>query len=140
MVKSCPAKKSKIVGLGRVYPFLRKTSKNLLIFIYFPLDISPLDLFIIIKLQTVHPHSVPVLDSFFFQVFQDSRILEEFLEKFKSLLRIQIGVAKHFLNSRALHHVGPVVRAGYSIGKVLVSGVLNLKFLLKNNGRCVNRS
>ncbi|HJC92033.1 MAG TPA: hypothetical protein H9695_13890, partial [Candidatus Mediterraneibacter excrementigallinarum] len=35
--------KSKIAGLGKVRPFLGKTSKNLLIFIHFSLDISPLD-------------------------------------------------------------------------------------------------
>lgn len=32
-----------MAGLGKVCLFLGKTSKNLLIFIHFPLDISPLD-------------------------------------------------------------------------------------------------
>ena len=32
-----------MAGLGKVCPFLGKNSKNLLIFIHFPLDISPLD-------------------------------------------------------------------------------------------------
>ena len=31
------------MGLGKVRPFLGEASKNLLIFIHFPLDISPLD-------------------------------------------------------------------------------------------------
>ena len=35
--------KSKIAGLWKMYPFSGKTSKNLLIFIHFSIDISPLD-------------------------------------------------------------------------------------------------
>ena len=42
-MKSRPAKKSNIAGLGKVRLFSEKTNKNLLIFIHFPLDISPLD-------------------------------------------------------------------------------------------------
>lgn len=53
-MKSCPAKKTKIAGLGKVRLFLRKTSKNLLIFIHFSLDISPLD-FIKREIELIDP-------------------------------------------------------------------------------------
>jgi len=59
-VKSRPAKKSKMAGLGKVCPFLGKNSKNLLIFIHFPLDISPLDFY---ELQT-KSHIIAVGNAF----------------------------------------------------------------------------
>ena len=52
------------------------------------------------------------------QVVQDSRILKELLEEIESLLRIQVGVSEHLVDSGTFHHIGAVIRPGHGIGPV----------------------
>ena len=61
--------------------------------------------------------------------------IEELLEEIKSLLRVKVGITKHFFNSWSFYYISTIICSCNSVRQVTVALVLDLKFLLENN-RC----
>ena len=67
-------------------------------------------LFIIVKMKSVHPYCIAVLNTCLLEITENTGILQELLEELESLLGIQIRVSEHLLDLWSLNDVGVILR------------------------------